>query len=183
MCLGEHGDHASTETRLRFLRGDRQPRPRDLGSGDRDLFPEEALPVVSFKSSTINLHRCNDVFEPVDVSRITTEKGRAFYTAQRKKEQRERYDACIEEEKLRAEKKFVSVNCDVLLVNPCRKEFFMRCAGRNVDHLPESEPVKFPKIGRVLRVSWAQSAQKKKLRRIEQESSKSEPHGSGGLQR
>ena len=50
------------------------------------------------------------------------------------------------------ERHAVAVTCEVLLVNPCRREVFTRCTGQNTKRFTG---VKLPPLNRTLRHTWA----------------------------
>ena len=65
-------------------------------------------------------------------------------------EQARRHEACVAEAARRQRREVVTRECQLLLVDPCRKEAFIRCTGRN-----GSTEGGDPPLGRTLHFSWA----------------------------
>ena len=63
------------------------------------------------------------------------------------------HGACVAEAAKKQRRELVTRTCQLLLVDPCRKEAFLRCTGRNGD-LEAGDPP----VGRTLHFSWAPTA-------------------------
>jgi hypothetical protein len=46
------------------------------------------------------------------------------------------------------------VKCELLLINPCGRELFARCTGKNIERLQTKERERVPVADRVFRMSW-----------------------------
>jgi hypothetical protein len=65
-------------------------------------------------------------------------------------EAQRRHAACVAEAAKTQRREIVTRTCELLLVDPCRKEAFLRCAGRN-----GAVEAGDPPLGKTLQFSWA----------------------------
>jgi hypothetical protein len=64
-----------------------------------------------------------------------------------------RHATCVAEAAKKQRRELVTRTCQLLLVDPCRKEAFLRCTGRNGEVEAGDPP-----LGKTLHFSWAQPA-------------------------
>ena len=64
-----------------------------------------------------------------------------------------RHTACVAEAARKQRREVITRTCQLLLVDPCRKEAFLRCTGHNGDAEAGDPP-----LGKTLQFSWARSA-------------------------
>lgn len=77
--------------------------------------------------------------------------GEAKARKRLEEEEARSYAKCVAETARRQRREIVTRACKLLLVDPCRKEAFLRCTGRNGDVEAGDPPV-----GQTLHFSWAQ---------------------------
>ncbi len=71
--------------------------------------------------------------------------------AELQRAQDEEVSRCEKRVSAENKRRAVVVTCEVLLVNPCRREAFTRCTGQNTKHF---NGARLPVLGRVLRHTW-----------------------------
>lgn len=73
---------------------------------------------------------------------------RARAEAEWRKELQREHEKCLREVKARNAREAMQLRCELLVVNPCRREAFVRCAGKNLGEAPDE-----PRPG-VAHVTW-----------------------------
>lgn len=147
---GSCSGSSTTEWSASFVESTDSPTEREIG----EAFPADGKPaLLSYESGDDLTFQCESrggLSFSGDISGAERARKRAEWERER------------EAERLRCEKRMEAqlqrartvIKCELLTVNPCRREAFVRCSGRNVDRV---ENPALPVLNRVFRYEWSEA--------------------------
>jgi hypothetical protein len=160
-CPSEEGFGSCTggfaqTTWVALVAGDSQGAAPTLEQREPDLAGQQRAPgvfVLSHRSGeeSLGAECTHGGVTVVDQRGMPLAPGHPEVIAARQRLEREQA-ACREQARRRAKREQASVRCELVLVEPCRREAYLRCEGRNLgraESLGDSPP-----LGTVFRRAW-----------------------------
>jgi hypothetical protein len=156
-CSGSYWN----STFAQFVESPREPTGEQLDALRMRIDVYKDRPLLAHESGDSNWGDCTQflggafVFDDGRLSEKELAQARARAARETQKLEAAWRKECEKEAKHQSEAEKVDVRCDVLLVNPCRRELFSRCHGRNADRAQQEAWI--PVVGKVFRATWPES--------------------------